>query len=72
MIWGEVDEQEATISVRFIGATPEDEDAIGYFGPATSLDLPVGFGPKLAHALYAVGLCAADPDMHDRYLLMHR
>ncbi|MDP6603410.1 MAG: cyclic nucleotide-binding domain-containing protein [Rhodospirillales bacterium] len=70
MIWGEVDEQEATISVRFIGATPEDEDAIGYFGPTTSLDLPVGFGPKLAHALYAVGLCAADPDTEGKELML--
>ena len=70
MIWGEVGEQETTISVRFVAARPEDEDAIGYFGPATSLDLPAGFGPEFAQALYAVGLCAAAPDIECKRLTL--
>jgi len=70
MIWGEVGEQEATISVRFVAAWPEDEDAIGYFGPATALELPAGFGPELAQVLYAVVLCVAALDKESKLLTL--
>ncbi len=71
MVWGEVREQETIVSVRFVPASPEDDDAIGYFGPGTSLDLPAGFGPELVQALYAVGLCAANPNTDGKELTLH-
>jgi CRP-like cAMP-binding protein len=56
LIWGAVPDPGATLHLRFVAATPEDENRAGCFGLATRLNLPVNFDRMLANVLYAVVL----------------
>jgi tetratricopeptide (TPR) repeat protein len=56
LIWGAVPDPGATLQLRFVAATPEDENRPGCFGLATRLNLPVNFDQMLAAVLYAVFL----------------
>ncbi len=56
LIWGAIPAPGATLHLRFVAVTPEDENRAGCFGLATRLNLPVNFDPMLAAVLYAVVL----------------
>jgi len=61
LIWGEIPAPGTTLHLRFVSAAVEEEDPPGGFSLATTLNLPVDFGPEFAPLLLAVSLAATTP-----------
>ena len=61
LIWGEIPPPGTTLDLHFVSSKADEEYRPGCFGAATTLNLPVGFGPELAPLLLTVGLAATRP-----------
>ncbi len=68
LIWGEIPAPGTTLHLRFVSAAVEEEDRPGGFSPATTLNLPVDFGPEFAPLLLAVSLAATTPGSEGKRL----
>lgn len=61
MIWGDIPSPGTTLHLRFVSASPDDDDRPGSFLPTTTLTLPVDFGAEFSELLLAVALAATAP-----------
>lgn len=61
LIWGEIPPPGTTLDLHFVSSKADEEYRPGSFGPATTLNLPVGFGPELTPLLLPVSLAATRP-----------
>ena len=68
LIWGEIPAPGTTLHLRFVSAAVEEEDPPGGFSLATTLNLPVDFGPEFAPLLLAVSLAATTPGSEGKRL----
>ncbi|MFQ5619282.1 MAG: hypothetical protein ACE5FR_09935 [Rhodospirillales bacterium] len=68
LIWGEIPAPGTTLHLRFVSAAVEEEDLPGGFSAATTLNLPVDFGPEFAPLLLAVSLAATTPGSEGKRL----
>ncbi len=61
LIWGEAQNTEPSITLRFVAAIAEDADRPGDFDPSLPLCLPMNFPVELAPVVAAIALAAAAP-----------